>query len=99
MGDDLFPSANSNPWAPARRIAQQLDAKDSSTLGEDEIILIIATGPKTMRGEGNEAAHKASQTQTNDAVLSSQLTTRQAASMRKISIFEYGQDPTLIPPP
>jgi hypothetical protein len=97
--NDLYPLSmdvdiGATPRA-ASRILQSLDRADTTLLRQVGVEAIISTGKGTLRGDGNEAAHQATEIEASDAVLASNLLPSQREIMNAVHKYTFGSDPNL----
>jgi len=70
-----------------------LNPEDGALLSDHALQMIIDSGKHTVRGDGNDAAHHASEEEMSLAVLGTGLSDVQLESLKQIYVFTHNKVP------
>jgi hypothetical protein len=79
-------------------IQPRLSTEDSNLLSRDALKMIFDSAKRTVRDQGNTAAHEAPTEELASSVLAADLTLTQRSLLKQIYIFTYGMEPVFDAP-
>ena len=90
--DELRPQ-RSDVGPLVERIRSKLNVEHTTLLSYEALTMIFDSSDKTIRDEGNKAAHEGPFAHRADSVLDASLTNRQRALLVEIYYFAHGKEP------